>query len=160
MEQEVNVESIMSRRLATVGFDDTLTTVKEIFDQANFHHLLVVEDGKLRGVVSDRDLLRAMSPFIGSNVENARDLATLNKRVHQIMSRQPLTLPPEATIADAIALFLANNISCIPIVAPTFEPVGIVSWRDILRAIADDKTADPEPAALGGPVEPEEPVQR
>ncbi len=64
MEQTVNVESIMSRRLATVGFDDTLSTVKEIFDRPGFHHLLVVEDGKLRGgVVSDRDLLRATEPF-------------------------------------------------------------------------------------------------
>ena len=141
----MNVESIMSKRLATVGFDDLLTTVKEIFDEASFHHLLVVEDGKLRGVVSDRDLLRAMSPFIGSNVENARDLATLNKRVHQIMSRQPLTLPPEATIADAIALFLANNVSCIPIVTPAFEPVGIVSWRDILRAVGERDGANADP---------------
>ncbi|XQM37523.1 CBS domain-containing protein [Cupriavidus sp. H19C3] len=146
MEQTVNVESIMSRRLATVGFDDTLSTVKEIFDEAGFHHLLVVEDGKLRGVVSDRDLLRAMSPFIGSNVENARDLATLNKRVHQIMSRQPLTLGPEATIADAMTLFLAHNISCIPVVTPAFEPVGIVSWRDILRALLERDSANADPA--------------
>ncbi|WP_420991800.1 CBS domain-containing protein [Cupriavidus sp. 30B13] len=136
----------MSRKLVTVVFDDTLATVKHIFDEAKFHHLLVVEDGKLHGVVSDRDLLRAMSPFIGSTVESARDVNTLNKRVHQIMTRKPVTLRPEAKIADAVEMFLAHRISCIPIVDEQFRPVGIVSWRDILRSMAAD-ARQPESAA-------------
>ncbi len=123
----------MTSRVVTVGFDDTLATVREIFAQASFHHLLVVEEGRLQGVVSDRDLLRAISPFIDSVVESARDLGTLNKRVHQIMSRKPLTLRPESSLSDAVALFLSNKISCIPIVDAEFRPVGIVSWRDVLR---------------------------
>lgn len=123
----------MTSRVVTVGFDDTLATVREIFAQASFHHLLVVEEGKLEGVVSDRDLLRAISPFIDSVVESQRDLGTLNKRVHQIMSRKPLTLRPESSLSEAVALFLDNTISCIPIVDAEFRPVGIVSWRDVLR---------------------------
>lgn len=137
----MSIDSIMSKRVVTIGFDDTLATVKHIFDEAKFHHLLVVEGDRLHGVVSDRDLLRAMSPFIGSTVESARDLNTLNKRVHQIMSRQPVTLRPEAGIADAIALFLTHQISCIPIVDELFRPVGIVSWRDVLRALAAENDA-------------------
>ncbi|MBB2927443.1 acetoin utilization protein AcuB [Paraburkholderia silvatlantica] len=123
----------MTSRVVTVGFDDTLATVREIFAQASFHHLLVVDEGRLQGVVSDRDLLRAISPFIDSVVESARDLGTLNKRVHQIMSRKPLTLRPESSLSDAVALFLSSKISCIPIVDAEFRPVGIVSWRDVLR---------------------------
>ncbi|WP_028204499.1 CBS domain-containing protein [Paraburkholderia nodosa] len=129
----MQVEKFMTSRVVTVGFDDTLATVREIFAEASFHHLLVVEEGKLQGVVSDRDLLRAISPFIDSVVESARDLGTLNKRVHQIMSRKPLTLRPESSLSDAVALFLSNKISCIPIVDADFRPVGIVSWRDVLR---------------------------
>lgn len=136
----MSIESIMSKRVVAVVFDDTLATVKGIFDEAKFHHLLVVEDGKLHGVVSDRDLLRAMSPFIGSTVETARDINTLNKRVHQIMTRKPVTLRPEAKIADAIELFLTHQVSCIPVVDEQFRPVGIVSWRDILRSLAADAT--------------------
>jgi len=131
----MNVGSIMSTKLVTVQLDDKLSLVKEIFDTVKFHHLLAVEDGQLYGVVSDRDLLRALSPYIGSTVESARDLATLNKRVHQIMTRKPVTLRPEASVADAIALFLAHGISCIPIVDADMRPVGILSWRDILRTL-------------------------
>jgi acetoin utilization protein AcuB len=133
----MKVEDLMTKRVVTVGFDDTLETVKEIFEQARFHHLLVVDERKLQGVVSDRDLLRALSPFIGSVVETTRDTGTLSKRVHQIMSRKPITLRPDASVTDAIRLFLDHSISCIPIVDGEFVPVGIVSWRDVLRSCVD-----------------------
>ncbi|WP_322048084.1 CBS domain-containing protein [Paraburkholderia sp. J67] len=130
----MKMADLMTTRVVTIGFDDSLETVREIFEQTGFHHVLVVEDRKLQGVVSDRDLLRALSPFIDSVVETKRDLGTLSKRVHQIMSRKPFTLGADAGIADAIQLFLKNSISCIPIVNDEFIPVGIVSWRDILRS--------------------------
>jgi acetoin utilization protein AcuB len=49
------VERIMSKPVVSVTLDDTLRTVKQIFVNAKFHHLLVVENGKLYGVISDRD---------------------------------------------------------------------------------------------------------
>ncbi len=131
----MRVEEVMSRRVVTVELDDKLSAVKQIFDTMKFHHLLAVENGELLGVISDRDLLRALSPYIGSTVETPRDAATLNRRVHQIMTRKPVTLPPQADISEAIALFLDKSISCIPIVDKQGAPVGIVSWRDVLRAL-------------------------
>jgi acetoin utilization protein AcuB len=97
---------------------------------------VVDEHKKLSGVLSDRDLLRALSPYVGSATETARDLATLNKRVHQIMTRRPITLRQESGIAEAVELLLKNRISCLPIVDDDFKPVGIVSWRDLLRTLA------------------------
>ena len=130
------LSSIMTTRIITVEMDDRLEVVKEIFDRMKFHHLLVVDDRKkLSGIISDRDLLRALSPYVGSLSETTRDLATLNKRVHQIMSRHPITLRPQSEIAEAVSVFLAHRISCIPIVDDEFKPVGIISWRDLLKCI-------------------------
>lgn len=130
----MQVQDIMSKRVVTVELDDRLRVVKKIFDSTHFHHLLAIEqDGTLYGVVSDRDLLRALSPFIGSTVETTRDAATLDKAVHQIMTRKPITLPPEAPVAEAIQVFLTHPVSCIPIVDTKSKPVGIVSWRDVLK---------------------------
>ena len=129
----MTVEAIMSRRVVTVEFDDRLALVKEIFDATGFRHVLVVENEKLYGVVSDRDLLRALSPYIGSATECSRDTDTLNKRVHQVMSRKPITLHANDEISGAIKLLLDNRISCIPIVDDDFKPIGIVSLRDILQ---------------------------
>jgi acetoin utilization protein AcuB len=129
------IERIMSKPVVTVTLDDTLHVVKQIFENAKFHHLLVVENGKLYGVISDRDLLKSVSPFIDTLQATAHDKFTLNKKVHQIMSRKPITLTNSADVYEAISLFNQHNISCIPIVNEKGTPIGIVSWRDILRAI-------------------------
>ncbi|RJX33014.1 MAG: CBS domain-containing protein [Oxalobacter sp.] len=129
------IQDIMTKRVVTVEMDDKLSVVKDIFENSKFHHLLVVEGGKLFGVVSDRDLLKAVSPNIGTMTETYKDAATLNKRVHQIMTRKPITLPLTATVKDAVNLFNTHRISCIPIVDKDFKPVGILSWRDIMRNI-------------------------
>jgi len=132
----MSVQSIMTKRVITVELDDQLSTVKEIFDRLHFHHVLVVDEGKLFGVVSDRDLWKALSPNLGTSKESYADLATLKKRVHQIMSRDPITLKSDAAVHDAIRVFNSHRISCIPIVDDDYKPVGIVSWRDILKALA------------------------
>ena len=127
------IQEIMTKKVVTVEMDDKLSVVKDIFENSKFHHLLVVEEGKLFGVVSDRDLLKALSPNLGTMTETYKDAATLNKRVHQIMTRKPITLKPSATVKDAVSLFNQHRISCLPIVDDEFRPVGILSWRDILR---------------------------
>jgi len=132
----MKLRDIMTSRVVTVELDDSLATVKQIFDSMRFHHLLVIgSDKKLCGVISDRDLLRAISPYLGTVSENARDSATLKKRAHQIMTRAPVTLGPDASVADAIQLFLSHRVSCIPVVDEGSRAVGIVSWRDILRSL-------------------------
>jgi acetoin utilization protein AcuB len=72
---------------------------------------------------------------VGTLAEQARDLATLKKRVHQIMTRAPITLTAEARVEDAIQLFLVHRVSCIPIVDEGFRAVGIVTWRDVLKSL-------------------------
>ena len=131
----MKVKEIMSANVVTVELDDKLAVVKDAFENLKFHHLLVVEDLKLLGVISDRDLFKALSPNIGTSTESYKDAATLNKRVHQIMTRHPIVLDEDATIDDAIDLFNTHSISCIPIVNNDNAPVGIVSWRDVLKAL-------------------------
>ncbi len=132
----MNVQEIMTKRIVTVELDDSLAIVKEIFDRLKFHHLLVVEGNELVGVVSDRDLLKALSPNLGTVSATARDEATLNKRVHQIMTHKLITLFPDAAIGEAVSLFNKHGISCIPVVDRELRPLGIVSWRDILKGVA------------------------
>lgn len=133
------VEEIMSKTVVTVKMDNSLKVIKEIFDSTGFHHLLVVESDRLLGVISDRDLLKALSPNIGTLSETVRDTACLNKRAHQIMTRKTVTLGPDAAILDAIEVFNTHNISCIPVVDDQHKPVGIISWRDILKALASNR---------------------
>jgi len=140
----MNIDKVMSKNVVTVNLDHTLRRVKEIFDNTHFHHLLVVDSGVLHGVISDRDLLRSIHPNVGTIAETDRNAATLKKRVHQVMTRKLVILEANATVYDAIDLFNNNSVSCIPIVDEMKRPIGIVSWRDILKVI---KGADRSGAA-------------
>jgi len=126
----------MTNTIVTVEMDDSLNVVKDIFEQVSFHHLLVVDNEVLYGVISDRDLFKALSPSLGTEAETKRDLFSLNKKAHQIMSRKPITLYAEDDVYKAIDIFIEGSFSCIPVIDSDNIPIGIISWRDILRAVA------------------------
>lgn len=127
------VESIMSRTVVTVGLDETLGGVQGLLDRYRFHHLVVVDGGRVVGVVSDRDLMRNLSPFVGKASERAMDAASLQRKVHQIMSRRPVTCRGDEPIASAGLLMLQHSVSCLPVVSDSGACRGIVTSRDVLR---------------------------
>ena len=129
----MKLNSIMKTEVVTVDMDASLRSISRMFEEGEFHHMLVIEDGELCGVVSERDLLRALSPFLNTPCEQNRDLATLRKRAHQLMSREPITITAEANAEDAARLMLQECISCLPVVSSDGELVGIVTWKDLLR---------------------------
>ena len=128
------IKEIMTTRVATVSMDDRLGVIKAIFEQAHFRHLLVLEDDVLVGVISDRDLLRALSPYLDTDAEMNRDTETLNRRAHQIMSREPITISPERSLQEAASIMLEQHVSCLPVLE-NGALVGIVSWKDLLRVM-------------------------
>jgi acetoin utilization protein AcuB len=134
----MKLEEIMTTEVITVGMDESLEIVRMLFERSHFHHVLVLdEDDTLVGVVSDRDLLKALSPFISTLAERPQDLQTLKRRVHQIMSHRPVTAARNGSVRDAAALMLKNQISCLPIVRPDQTVEGIVTWKDILKWLVD-----------------------
>jgi len=135
----MDITSIMSSRIVTVEMDDTLKTVKHLFDNTQFHHLLVIDDNKLCGIISDRDLLKTLSPNLGTLAESTNDLSSLNKKAHQIMARHPVAINHKATVNEAIILFNQHKFSCFPVVDEKNTPLGILSWRDIFKILEREK---------------------
>lgn len=135
----MKVCKLMSTNVVTVEMDDPLSKVKDIFEETGFHHLLVLDNKKLFGIISDRDLLKTLSPAVDTVAASTKDMACLKKKAHQIMSRKPIAMNESSTVRDAITIFNQNNISCIPIINSDEKPVGILSWRDIMRALGAQK---------------------
>ena len=129
----ISVSDIMTTRVVTIEMDDRLVLAKEIFDNVSFHHLLVVDNEKLSGILSHRDSLRALSPNIGTAAELIRDTETLQKRVHQVMTHNPITIAPHCDINQATKMILDNDIGCLPVLENNII-VGIITWKDLLNA--------------------------
>ncbi len=135
----MTVESIMSTRVVTVGMDDTLDTLRFLFARHRFHHIFVTSEKRLVGVISDRDLLKQISPRIESDTADDKEMAVLRKHAHQIMSRKPVSVQKHITLKEAAITLLSNNISCLPVVDQHDALVGVLSWKDILRFLVNLK---------------------
>ena len=131
----MKIKQIMSSPVVTVEMDDSLSVLNTIFSTTKFHHIVVLEQKALVGIISDRDLFKALSPNLGRASETTADLGTLKKRAHQIMTREVVTLQESDSVRRVIEIFDTHRISCIPIVNELNRPVGIISWRDIIQLI-------------------------
>jgi acetoin utilization protein AcuB len=134
----MTVADIMTQEVITIGMDDSLQAINNMFEKHKFHHVLVLENEELVGVISDRDVLKNISPFINTLSEDFRDLETLNTKAHQIMTRKLMVADENTDIESAASIFLTKNVSCLPIVSPAGKVRGILSWKDVLRFCLQD----------------------
>lgn len=132
----MSLSKIMSTNLITLDMDDDLSKAKAIFEQHKIHHILVLNNKELVGVVTDRDIYKHLSPTIGTKNETPRDHSMLQKKLHLVMNRNLTTAKQQVNLNEAVLLFHDNRISCLPIVNALMEPIGIISWRDILKVVA------------------------
>ena len=129
-----DLEKIMTAFPVSVTPNHPLSDVKMLFDNSQFHHLLVVDDDQLVGVISDRDLLHFLSKAVGKPDAMAFEKTAFNQLAKDIMTTKPFTLKESDDITDAIRMFVNEPISCIPIVNSNNNPLGIVSWQYLTQA--------------------------
>ena len=133
----ITVGEIMTSKVVTIEMDDSLAVIRDIFRKVKFHHLIVVDGAKIVGLITDRDFLKAISPYVDTLSETNRDRATLEKRAHQIMSHYPVTVQKSCQIQRAAKLMLDRRVSCLPVTRSNGIIVGVVTWKDVFKAFLE-----------------------
>ncbi len=129
----MTVSHAMSTALITVEMDFTLDVIEQIMIKRQIGHVLVVEQSKLVGIISDSDVKKQISPRSHSDLATTAEQRLLLTKAHQFMSRQPIIISPEATILEALNLLLNHHIHALPVVDHG-RLVGIITDGDLLRA--------------------------
>src|SRR5512137_1790119 len=100
----MRVEDLMKSKVFTVEQHDLIDRVFFLIHYEKIRHLPVVEKGKLIGIVSDRDLYKALGPKSNSNaVEANKDstqLHVVSQKVVHIMHRSVYTVAPDTSAAE------------------------------------------------------------
>jgi acetoin utilization protein AcuB len=98
-----------------------------------YRHLLVVQQGDLVGIVTDRDLRR---PDSSSDPDGWQDLYSLDEEltVAEVMTKKVETVTPETPLIEVVELFLEHKFGALPVVDDRGRLVGIVSQHDVLAA--------------------------
>ena len=130
----LNVADFMTRNVFQIEMDTTVWEMSQIFQEHNFHHLVVMEEEALVGIISDRDVLRSVSPFIQTFSEQRRDRDTLNRKAHQIMTRHPVTIVESESLFTAGQTMLNRRVSCLPVVDAHGKLCGIITSKDVIQA--------------------------
>jgi acetoin utilization protein AcuB len=139
-EEPLRLQDMMQRNVIRATMDTTLGEAVTLCFQHRIRHLPILNSqGKLAGIVTDRDLRFYISHRLGTIMENNADRETLHHHLHVMMVRRVITGRPEMTLADATQLMLDNHIGCLPVVDPLNQIVGIVTANDFLHMIATGK---------------------
>ncbi len=137
----MKVREWMSRRPTTVGPDVTVKEAFWLMKTKGIRHLPVVENGRLRGIVTDRDLRR---PRLADTFRSWHELYRISDEftVADIMISPVLIIEPEAPVRRAAEIMVRKKIGALPVVDRQGSFVGILTETDILKAfIASIRTA-------------------
>jgi len=127
------VRDYMIAGVETLAPDDLMKTALLLERRLRIRHIPIVENGKLVGILTDRDLKRVMpSPLTGADEEQFEYVAETT-HVKQIMTRSPMTISPDAPLKDAVRLLCEKKFGALPVVQGE-QLVGIITETDMLRA--------------------------
>jgi CBS domain-containing protein len=122
------VREIMTTELVTVDPSITVTAAARAMSTARAGSVLVVEHGSLLGIFTERDILRAVA---SSSKADAARVSSVSKW----MTRDPLTVGPDASVGEALDRMLSGGFRHLPVMEGQ-TVVGVVSMRDLARSIA------------------------
>src|SRR5512134_1725579 len=126
------VRDIMAEKIVTISADDRLSTVEDIMTLGGVRHMPVVRAGRLVGVVSERDLLRASLSNLTAFGSEQRRAFLQAVEIKRVMSAPPVVIHPDATPEEAALVMAEKKIGCLPVV----EGDDLVTETDLLRYFA------------------------
>ncbi len=128
------VKDWMTKDPITITDETSMMKAIHLMKQNRFRRLPVMHEGRLVGIVSDRDLKEA-SPSKATTLD-VHELYYLLAEllVKDIMTRDPVTVSPDDTVEHAAQLMLENTISGLPAVDGQGKVVGILTQSDVFRA--------------------------
>jgi CBS domain-containing protein len=123
---DAKVGDVMTTRVATVGPDTRLEAIAKAFERHPFHHLPVVQDGKVVGIISDRDLTRACT---GGRFDGSKPCSS-------IMTKMIASVAPETSVREAAQRLMKLGVNSL-LILDEGALKGIVTSRDIVKAVAE-----------------------
>ncbi len=135
----MKVSKLMSRKLITVSPDDSIERAIQLLRQRGVRHLLVLKNGRLVGIVSDRDFKRALDSAQAKKKRllNLGGILFLLEpfSISEIMTRDVVSIDPNATVQMATSLMVEMKFGALPVVKED-KLLGIITEPDLLKYFA------------------------
>jgi len=124
----------MSHQVHTVRSDENLEAARKALETLGVHHRLVENRGEIVAIVSDRDVLRNLSPYVDDIAAQRRDEDTLRRPVYSIATFDLVSIDHTASRIEAAALMLEHGIARLPVRGIHETIASVVTKADLLQA--------------------------
>jgi CBS domain-containing protein len=140
------VQDVMTAPVVTLRPDETVHEAAERLAGARISGAPVVENGKVVGIISETDILRALAPeeFMEKKVSTLEAITMIlgwvptehrsEPRVVEVMSSDVITVSPATSVWAAAGLMDRHEVNRLPVIDAEGELVGVVSRADLVRA--------------------------
>ena len=128
------VSEIMRTDFLTLKADDRLDFADAAMRLGRIRHLPVLEEGRLVGVVSQRDILAGSLSRVLDLGRKQRETFMHSVDISELVSRKVVTARPETSLRDAARLMIGRKIGCLPVVNEAGVAIGLVTETDLLAA--------------------------
>ena len=129
------VSDVMRREVVTVSETEKLDLTQDIMNLGRVRHLPVIDDRqRVIGIISHRDLLAAaMTQVLDFDAQSRRTfLRSID--VGEVMTKDVVTVGPDATLTEVAQIFVERRIGCVPVVDAHGALIGLVTETDLLAA--------------------------
>jgi acetoin utilization protein AcuB len=117
----MKVRDCMTPDPACLAPEDTRMAAIELMESGDFRAVPVITDGKLVGIITDRDIRKHWQK-------------PQEAKIGAIMSEHPICVSPEDSVNEAVRMLLAHKIGGLPVIEKD-QVIGIITTTDILRAV-------------------------
>jgi acetoin utilization protein AcuB len=132
-EQSFVVEDWMTKEPITIQYDHRIGDALRLMYELDIRHLPVLEDGKLVGIVSDRDIRQLFGRAGGTSRNRAEEERYLRLPVGEVMSARPVTVKADVPVGEAIKRMIEHKFGALPVVDLDGRVLGIFTELDALR---------------------------
>jgi acetoin utilization protein AcuB len=129
------IADIMTTEVFTLPSETKLIEAMVFMRERKVRHIPILDEGRLVGLVTDRDIKRATPSAILKGDRAAFEQAVRETPLARVMSRQLITTTEEASLVDTVQTFVEEKIGCMPVLDEGGNLQGIVTATDLLRAM-------------------------
>lgn len=129
------VKNWMSKNVVSIDVNDSMQDAMRLLKEHDIRMLPVMKKGRLVGIVTDRDLKKA-SASDATTLEVHELLYLLTEiKIKDIMTKDPITVPPDYTAEETAQVLLENKISGAPVADDNGQVVGTITQTDLFRVL-------------------------
>ncbi len=137
---EGTADQYMTRAVTTMTRRTTMRELEALFEKHDFNSFPVVEGGKMLGIVTKFDFLRAFAFTTGQMVPHYDEL--MQRPVAEMMTEAVVHIEPTAPLTRVLQLMVSLKSRSFPVIAPDRNLVGMISREDMIRALKEATQSD------------------